>query len=279
MKLLIRKQNGAAWVEFIVVSGFVLVGLFSLIPFLGKLIDTKHKVEVAARYSAWERTIWYENVPKYMPNKQHRKSKLQLENEAQQRVFAGGEAVIDSKHKASLKGFKGDPLQSFQDRSNGKYESMLVKKSGTDSAPKYLKTSQSELNTPGGLVGQIPNALINVAGTIGSFDLNTKGFYTGVVDVEVKELKWVEEFKGIKPSLSSRSAILSDAWTSAGPSHAEDRTRGLLPQNLLAGGVVDKVQDVAGLLPIFKEIRSSSLEFGKVTSEPVPTHRLTEYRK
>ena len=45
--------------EFVIAATYVLVPLFILIPLLGKYIDIKHATIMAARYEAWEYTVWY----------------------------------------------------------------------------------------------------------------------------------------------------------------------------------------------------------------------------
>ena len=46
--------------EFLIVAVTVLVPLFLIIPVVAKLIALKQDTELAARYAAWERTVWYQ---------------------------------------------------------------------------------------------------------------------------------------------------------------------------------------------------------------------------
>ena len=48
--------------EFVIAATFVLLPLFVFIPMLGKYIDFKHATIQAARYQAWEYTVWYEDI-------------------------------------------------------------------------------------------------------------------------------------------------------------------------------------------------------------------------
>ncbi len=48
--------------EFVIAATFVLVPLFIFVPMLGKYIDFKHAAIQAARYQAWEYTVWYEDT-------------------------------------------------------------------------------------------------------------------------------------------------------------------------------------------------------------------------
>lgn len=48
--------------EFVISAAFVLLPLFVFIPLLGKYIDFKHSALQAARYQAWEYTVWYDDI-------------------------------------------------------------------------------------------------------------------------------------------------------------------------------------------------------------------------
>lgn len=53
-------ERGQALTEFLIAASFVLVPMFIFIPMLGKYIDFKHATIQAARYQAWEYTVWFE---------------------------------------------------------------------------------------------------------------------------------------------------------------------------------------------------------------------------
>lgn len=61
LKIKISQQRGQAITEFNVTAAFVLIPLFIMIPLLGKYIDMKHASVQAARYMAWERTVWFDD--------------------------------------------------------------------------------------------------------------------------------------------------------------------------------------------------------------------------
>lgn len=54
-------QRGQAMTEFVIAATFVLLPLFVFVPLLGKYIDFKHATIQAARYQAWEYTVWFED--------------------------------------------------------------------------------------------------------------------------------------------------------------------------------------------------------------------------
>lgn len=55
-----RTELGQAMTEFNVSVAFIFMPLFVFVPTLGKLIDIQHTNQLAARYAAWERTVWFD---------------------------------------------------------------------------------------------------------------------------------------------------------------------------------------------------------------------------
>ena len=47
--------------EFVISATYVLIPLFIAVPMLAKYIDIKQAAVQAARYEAWEYTVWYED--------------------------------------------------------------------------------------------------------------------------------------------------------------------------------------------------------------------------
>ena len=48
--------------EFVIAATYVLIPLFVFIPLFAKYIDFKHAAIQAARYQAWEYTVWYDDA-------------------------------------------------------------------------------------------------------------------------------------------------------------------------------------------------------------------------
>jgi hypothetical protein len=273
------KQKGVVWVEFVIVASFVLVSLFTLVPLLGKMIDTRHKVEQSARYASWERTVWLHNQPSYHPNSNIKKTNKEIQNEIHQRVFADPDAIIFSKQHLNLnlsngRDMKFDPMQNFYNRSarsNQRYQTMLKKTEDVAGDDSFVTLTQTDNKPPSGLAnagGQIFSAL----GSLAKFNINTNGYYIGEVSVPIKEFSWFKEFQGIEPVFTAKTALLTDGWNAGGPDGATKRVKPLFPQDWIDGPITDTIQDVAGIF--FRPLRSSSLKIGDVTIEPVPCGRI-----
>lgn len=54
-----HRSRGQAMAEFVVMTAGCLLLLFVLVPSLAKLSDMGFKAQEVARYTAWERTVWY----------------------------------------------------------------------------------------------------------------------------------------------------------------------------------------------------------------------------
>jgi hypothetical protein len=53
------REFGQAMTELLICATFILIPLFLIVPMFGKFIDMKHTAIQAARYEAWEYTVWY----------------------------------------------------------------------------------------------------------------------------------------------------------------------------------------------------------------------------
>ena len=56
-----RPMRGQAMTEMVICATFLLIPLFFIVPMFGKYIDMRHATIQAARYEAWEYTVWYED--------------------------------------------------------------------------------------------------------------------------------------------------------------------------------------------------------------------------
>jgi hypothetical protein len=83
-----RRMHGQALVEFTVVALLFLVPMFLALVVLGKLADVRHTTAMAARYAAWERTVWVDGSGEFGAiNGPNRKSNAQIGNEIAVRLI------------------------------------------------------------------------------------------------------------------------------------------------------------------------------------------------
>lgn len=274
--------------EFVVVASLVLIPLFVLIPLLGKYIDIKHAGIQAARYQAWEYTVWHKSndVPDgyNSSNGFPVKTVSQTRSEAQQRFYSDTSLAL-----------------SADDKSLG-WQSSTRRPLWTDHSGQYLYTGPtsgegskvSEDETPD-ILGLTP-VLINVLDTAftalakvlsflgidaGFTALDADGYFKSATSIDTAKLSWFDpdnELTGVdafKKGLvfEAEAGVLAHSWNAGGGEHAAYQVRGLVPTSLLDNPILNTVQDVMSW--VAPELGSDSLQFGYVDYDSVPPDRLT----
>lgn len=278
---LYANQKGQALTEFVVVGLFILVPLFLIIPTVAKLISLKQDVELAARYAAWERTVWYQSVGAANLSGYNGvvpvKSDAEIASEIDHRIFARDvqPIVSDGDGTGTQVAYELDP---FARRLNQQQAPLL--KQGNAGAPagqaKYASVNTSQSTVPGLLAGFTAD-FFNAIGGVTRFKLNTKGLFDASVSVDIADLTDIfglanANLDSLK--LSAHNVLLAESWTAGGTEHAKYLVSGLLPQQYLDNDVVGDFQALASAFPIARELDPDCLDFGHTDLEPVPTHRL-----
>ena len=108
----ISAQSGQALAEFTIAAATVLLPLFLIIPLLGKYMDMKASAIQAARYAAWERTVWFGSSDWTAGTK----SDLEIQHEVQQRFFSDTATAKLQSTQSSATGWAGGPKPLWRDR-------------------------------------------------------------------------------------------------------------------------------------------------------------------
>ncbi len=58
----INCHNGQAMTEFVISVAFVFLGIFVFVPTFGKVLDLQFQNQMASRFIAWERTVWFDQT-------------------------------------------------------------------------------------------------------------------------------------------------------------------------------------------------------------------------
>lgn len=222
------RQKGAVWVEFLVASSTLLIGLFILIPTLAKYMDIRHKTEQAAQYSIWERSVWYNAIDN---DGASRKSEVALIKDAKQRVLADGDALVYSGQSSDP--IKIDSFHNFIDSKFGtpKYTSLLGKRGEVAEKSMIGGLIKDNQNQPGKDV--FDTALtISTAGlqTKVKNVINQKGYYQNNVKLAVKQPSWFPEFTQDSITMTTGKALLVDGWGGGGSEHNKKQVNKLQPR-------------------------------------------------
>lgn len=241
-------MQGQALTEFVVGAVLFLIPLFMIIPLLGKYADMKASTIQAARYNAWERTVWYGQTASSTGTWQGNDK-----NEATIRTEMAGKfmtsALWHDRAGTSMLGGSGNSITNSD-------------------AP--------------GTANTILGFAVSVANAIGPFELEMKGLYTGTATTTVANTASVisevlGDGTGADParlnlSISDKNVILANGWGANGAVHVKKQVQGLTPTSILSNPVLDAVRWI--LVPFTPELVPTVLELGKIEVDQVPPDRL-----
>lgn len=306
---ILRLQRGQAMVEALIASALVLVPLFLAIPVIAKYMDIKSSAVQAARYAAWERTVWYGGdaaATSFSSNKWDANAKTDtiIRKEIGKRLLSDNNDVAFTNSDTS----GGAPRRFWNDRlGNG----LLQPYDESNSLTAGGNASGTGNNISPGIMNDLLSPLMNVTSVVSNFTLDTNAEYTAQVALNVQQVAYntgaalggctndaadptscqgIQDFiaTGTKMSFSEKNVLVANGWSANGPgsladygSHPEritvyNQTRGLTPASLLkpAGGAfktfLNVLQDIS--LVLFPEL--STLDLGRIEVDKVPADRL-----
>lgn len=242
-----RGQRGQATTEFVVVAMWVLVPLFILVPFLGKLQDMFQAAESASRYVA------FEGMARNSSNSW--KSDAELSLEVRRRFFSHSKAPIKTGDAAGDFSADRNPLWS-----DHVARPLLVK--FEDDVKVHTKIGEK-------------NAIAAAHGLLGFADdlnLSKSNWYTGEVSINIANFPEIKEFADINLKTTRRTVILADAWTARGPGQIRSKIEdgGLKVYPL---GMAKPLVDTIGLIPTL--VYDPALKLGEFDWDVVPCDRLS----
>ncbi|WP_426360250.1 hypothetical protein ACPUVO_08570 [Pseudocolwellia sp. HL-MZ19] len=282
-------QKGAVLAEFIVIVSLVVIPLYIGLTLIAKYTDNAQKVELAARYSAWERTVWYQNLPSSLADADNEintvKSATEIGYELENRVFSNREASVYIAQQSDEVNEKGNSMsKSYWLDNSGKsisiYKSHLESEEGGESdenSQEFIQVTDGQENKMYGYTSSILDSLFSFVGGLTGFDVDMKGAMSTTVNLTLIQPEFLKEYITSDMEISRSQTILADGWNAAGPKHEELRAKGLVLSSVLDFGAFDTVRNVIGWLPMAKEIKTDSLKFGHVVIDAVPESRLEEY--
>lgn len=257
-----QHQAGQALAEFLVVSGFVLVPVALGSVYLMKIGNTQHEMQEAARYAAWERTVW-----STAGNSSNRKTDTVVLNEAVARVLGEPDRPIDSREDGRAvtpSNRQLDPMLSIN-MGGGNRGPVFKEESGALHSFSFSDTKAAS----GGAAGALGKAVAF------GLDLNEKGLQTSTISWKHD---WIPALDfGWQPiSSSSTNTLLTESWNAGSPARIRDSIDGIVATSLISNlGIASALNTLSGLAR-FKDFRK--LELGKIDVDRVPCHRLAKAR-
>lgn len=255
-----KRQAGQALPEFIPLA-IVLVPIFLLIPFLGKLADMNQTSIQAARYGAWERTVTSE----------FNKNDAQIQNEARKRFFGTNRVYIqtgdvpqeqDNQHSVLWRDQSGRRMLNQFTSANAQLPDRTIPSGVLNGGVRAMRTT------------------LDITGRRDRWSVTDRGFYRSefAVDVATNRLSGFD--RGVNCAGQQNNAdtytcirrhnvILADGWNSGTREMVTRRVERMLLTNAAAVPMA-RLSSLAGWM--FPELRL--LELGYVAPDVLPPDRI-----
>ncbi len=253
--------SGSALVETTILMLVMLPVVFGL-AMVGNLIDLKQTTEQAARYSAWESTVY--------PDASANSTSVDTVND---RFFAVSESPISSQPNTSaqnrLWGSQGLAIADLQSRSE-----FTIDESSLTVAYGASQQSSTLSMKIGQTVGRSGEFLEGVSGN--AWGLTAEGLTASTVGININASEWLPSggadcaAEDGQACLSSQAAILSDGWSASDDEQARQRVRSLMPASVLEP--IGNAVSVVGHLPLFNELKDLRGAFGHVDMTVLPEY-------
>jgi hypothetical protein len=268
-KTALGRQQGQALTEVVLALLLVLIPLFVFGWALYAHSQTRTTALSAARYAAWERTVW-DAAGKGAGAVATRDNKT-IENLMIERIFVQSDAPIISHTDAQSK--KNDRLPSFYDLHHGDGLLELEKtegKKGEGSRPTLELGEKTEKTT-----SQIGKAYESAAENIKELggaraDLETQGIYVASVSVKLNAVRNVKLLEDLNLTYRQKAAVLTDGWNLGGSEHEKEVIGSMVPPKSFVGEFKEKfgineIHNALGWEPF------DYFDFGHVEPDIVPS--------
>ncbi len=279
------QQRGQAIAEMIIASAFLLVPLFLLMTLLMKYIDMDVAAQEAARYAAFQRTV-------YMPSSSLRgataatRTQQEIETAMRVRLF-GDPGFVNEQQSQNLNGFIVNPL--WKDQGN---RQMVAAQSASLNTLSDSASGLLQDDAAGAVFGTI-HALGSLVGANIGFNLDYDGLMAAQVSLTPANPQGPIGYDNLAtPStlfehlglvFKAQDSVLADGWSAQGPDNNKQQIQSVMPLSgtlFTALNDIIKVADFGGTsgFGLFPDL--SGLIFGYVpinSTDEVPADRLANY--
>jgi len=233
-------------IEALVAAALVLVPLFLAIPIIAKYQDIKTYTVQAARYVAWERTVWFGGAAAEsfgigsggtFSNKwdANEKTDDQIRAEIGARLLSdSGTAPFKDTDKSGGSWVGGNSKLFWRDRRNNtllnSYGDISNNTRGGYTALGSYDDTLASDKAPG-TVNDLITPLVEAGSVVSNFMVDTRGLYTADVKIAVRQVAFntnaglggcsgcpVEYLAtGTTSAFSAKNVILANGWNANGP--------------------------------------------------------------
>ena len=269
------KQTGQALVEFTIAAATVLLPLFLIIPLLGKYMDMKASAIQAARYAAWERTVWFGSSDWSAATK----TDVEIQREMQQRFFSDTAAAKLQSSQSAMTGWGGTgPKPLWRDRGGNP---MLANYDAdvTNGTPRgQTPGTMDAILTP---IVSVVNVVDSILGA--KFELDMQSLYTTTVNVQTVQTAPIRQVlnntstSSGTPLFRMTNVLVANGWSANGPDNVKSQVEGLTPTSVAQRDPLKTVLNVVQYVStVFApELMPDWLKFGgDIQPDIVPDDRV-----
>jgi len=266
------RQHGQAMVEFLVAAMFVLVPLFIAVTALAKLADVQHTTTMAARYAAWERSVWYEPSASDF-NTMHdanQKSAQAIDNEIAMRLIHDrqrGAVIRATDRNATALANGSDPL--WQDHAGTRYLDTRAQVKAT------LTAARPDTDVAGAVIDTLQHVSVKgLADFVPPLPVESLAVAEVSIDqvaqlsVAYRRLWNHTPWQGM--AFTASGAILSNTWAANARSGSHAMVKKMVPTAQGLGAPITAAK--VAMLPW--DGATASIEVGKISVDQVPADRL-----
>lgn len=262
-------------VEFLIAATLVLIPMFLIVPLLGKYMDLKATAIQAARYAAWERTVYFNSTDWPAADKDD----LKIQREIQQRFFSNTATAKLQSTDGNTTGWGGGPKPLWRDRAGNPmlvtYDSNVTQGVTKDDTPGLIND----------ILDPVVSAISFVGGLLGAaFVLDMQSQYTATVNVQTVPTRPIKQVinttaatGAATPLFSEKNVLIANGWSANGATQVKKQTEGLTPTSFLQRSPISDVLTVIQYLAyVFApELNPNHLKLGgEIQPDVVPDDRL-----
>lgn len=281
-----RRQNrGQAMAEFVVMTAGCLLLLFVLVPVVAKMGDMSYKAQEAARYTAWERTVWY------TPNGGNETNPSQIDT-TNGHLATRTDADIFNSAAGRLLPFTAEPIafapqdinepeglqNNFWRWTHGRSSPMATVQNAALDNNRTPSLAYSIIDTYNDVMGGIAKVISIFSFGRGDDDFlqvahPIETFYTSEISIPID---LTNSRLGAQPIISdevgplavgARAAVLADGWVAQSEGHFEEKAN-----DFVLGTMIEKNpiwQTLRDIIGVF-EWSFNDIDFAPVNTDPMP---------
>lgn len=265
-------------VEFLIAATLVLIPIFLIVPLLGKYIDMKSTTIQAARYAAWERTVWFGHANWSAAEKTDQR----IQREIQRRFFSDTATAKLQSSDGGAAGWGGSgPKPLWRDRAGNP---MLVNYDSDVTQGNVRGETPGLIND---ILDPVVSAISFVGGILGAaFVLDMDSLYTSTVNVQTVATRPIGQVLGTAsgqtfavptPLFQERNVLIANGWSANGASRVKTQTEGLTPTSFLQRSPISDILTIIQWVSVAfaPELNPNHLKLGgEVKPDIVPADRL-----